>query len=114
MSMTSQLLNQQPINGQPPMTNATSMNNQTPMNLQWAPIQSQPQQMIYNQGPPQFGQPPISNGSNIMMMNGRSQMGQQLPPIGDLSQPDLPNDLANLSNLDSQLFMGNFKKCLTL
>jgi hypothetical protein len=37
------------------------------------------------------------------MGNGRI-MGHQLPPIGDLGQSDLPNDLVGIANLDSRVF----------
>jgi hypothetical protein len=101
MSQT-QMINQQPINGQPQMNNPASLNNQVPISQpsqHWMPQLQQPQ-MIYNQ---QFGNGAQlqSNGANMLLPNGRI-MGQHLPSIGELGPAELPNDLACLNNLDSR------------
>lgn len=93
----SQMISQRSINSQPPMTSQSSMSSQS---QQW--VQMQQPQMIYNQQ--QFGGGSMLSNSGGMVM-GIGRMDQQLPPIADLSQLELPNDLINLANLDSR-FMG--------
>jgi hypothetical protein len=74
----------------------SQMVNQQP---HWLQMPHHSQQIVYNQPQTSFGQQQVPN---MMMTNMRGQMGQPLPPINDLSQTDLPNDLVGLSNLDSR------------
>ncbi|KAI6182562.1 (pine wood nematode) hypothetical protein [Aphelenchoides bicaudatus] len=107
---SNQIINQRPINGQPPMNNPTSLGSQTPISQpqNWIPMQ-QPQQtqIIYAQQPFNNGTPIPANGPTTMIIgNGRiAPMGQQLPPINDLGLgQDLPTDLVSITNLDSRFF----------